>query len=346
MIEVDGSVHSGSGTLLRYSVALATLLAEPLHMTLIRNKRDKPGLRPQHVKAIQACCSFCGGRLEGAEVGSLEISYHPGPSLQGGNFHWDIGTAGSTTMLAYTLIPLALFAKTPSRFSIHGGLFQDFAPSFFHMQRVLIPVLQKMGARIELKMVRPGFVPRGEGHIEMAISPLSEFLLPLSLPDPGRVNRIEGVALASHLEKERVAPRMADRCQTLLRAEGYESTIEILEDRTSAQKGAALFLRAQTDKGVFLGADQAGKIGRRSEAIAGFVTTALLEDLATSATTDRHLADQLILFAALARGKTRYRIPRLTDHIESNLWLVEKILGAATIRQGNFLQAEGIGFRR
>jgi len=346
MIEVDGSLHSGSGTLLRYSVALATLLGEPLHMTRIRIRRDKPGLRPQHLKAIQACCVFSGGRLEGAEVGSLEISYDPGPSLQGGNFHWDIGTAGSTTMLAYTLIPLALFAKAPSRFSIHGGLFQDFAPSFFHMQRVLIPVLQEMGASIQLTMVRPGFVPRGRGQIEMAINPLNGLLMPFSVTDPGKVSQIEGVALASHLEKERVAYRMADHAQAILRTKGYEANIEILEDKTSVQKGAAFFLRARTDKGCFLGADQAGKLGRRSEAIAGFVTSALLEDLATKATTDRHLADQLILFAALARGKTRFVIPRLTDHIESNLWLVEKILGAVTNPKGNFLQIEGIGFHR
>jgi len=150
MIEVDGSTYSGSGTLLRYSVALATLLGESLHMTRIRHKKEQRGLRPQHLKSIQACSSFSKGRVEGAKVGSEEIFYDPGLSLEGGDFHWDIGTAGSTTMLAYALIPLALFAKTPSRFSIRGGLFQDFAPSFFHLQRVLLPVLQKMGARIEL----------------------------------------------------------------------------------------------------------------------------------------------------------------------------------------------------
>jgi RNA 3'-terminal phosphate cyclase (ATP) len=315
-------------------------------MTRIRQKRDKPGLRPQHVKAIQACRSFSGGRLDGAEVNSQEIFYAPGPSLRGGSFRWDIGTAGSTTMLAYTLIPLALFAQAPSRFSIHGGLFQDFAPSFFHMQRVLVPVLQKMGARINLRMVRPGYVPRGGGHIEMAIFPLDDSLLPLSATEPGKVRRIEGVALASHLGKERVAYRMANHCRALLKEKGYEAAIEILEDQTSVQKGAAFFLSAQTDKGCFLGADQAGKLGRRSEDIAGFVVAALIEDLAAKATTDRHLADQLILFAALARGKTRYAIPRLTDHIESNLWLVEKILGAIPSREGNFLQVEGIGFHR
>ena len=346
MIEIDGSAHSGSGTILRYSVALATLLKEPLHLVRIRAGREKPGLRPQHLKAVQACCSLSEGTLDGARAGSQEISYYPGPLLKGGNFHWDIGTAGSTTMLAYTLLPIALFAKAPCHFSIIGGLFQDFAPSFFHLQKVLIPTLQKMGARIEIEMVRPGYIPQGQGHIQMSVYPISGFLKPLSMPEQGKVTQIEGMALASHLEKEKVAQRMALRGQKILAAKGYEAKIDISNDQASVQKGAAFFLRAQTDKGCILGADQAGKLGRRAETIAEFVATALLQDLTTNATVDRHLADQLILFAALAQGESRYSIPFPTQHVESNLWLVEKILGVKTQKRENNLQVEGIGFRR
>jgi RNA 3'-terminal phosphate cyclase (ATP) len=248
-------------------------------------------------------------------------------------------------MLAYALLPIALFAQAPCRFSIVGGLFQDFAPSFFHMQKVLIPTLQKMGARIEIEMVRPGYVPQGQGHIQMSVSPIAHFLNPLSMPEQGKVTHIEGMALASHLEKEKVAERMARRSQKILAAKGYEAKIEIVDDQTSVQKGAVFFLRAQTDKGCLLGADQAGRMGRRSETIAEFVSTSLLEDLAANATADRHLADQVILFAALAQGITSYSIPRLTEHVESNLWLVEKILGAKTKKRENILDVEGIGFQ-
>ena len=346
MIEIDGSVYSGSGTILRYSAALATLLGKPLHLFNIRARRDKPGLRPQHLQAVEACRALSGGRLEGARVDSQEIFYEPGLALKGGSYHWNIGTAGSATMLAYTLLPLALFAEGPSRFSLIGGIFQDFSPSFFHLKRVLVPTLQKMGARIELEMARPGYVPQGQGHIQMTVFPLPGFLNPLQMVAPGAVNRIEGVALASHLQKEKVAERMARHCRKILAPEGWKPEIEVLEDRTSVQKGAAFFLRAETENGCFLGADQAGKLGRSSEAIAEFVASSLLEDAKTKAATDRHLADQLILFAALARGQTRYSIPRPTEHVESNLWLAEKILGAETRRGKNILQVEGIGFHR
>ena len=346
MIEIDGSAHSGSGTILRYSAALASLLGEPLHLYNIRARREKPGLRPQHLQALEACRDLSGGKLEETRVGSREIFYSPGSILKGGDYHWDMGTAGSTTMLAYTLLPVALFANAPSRLSLVGGLFQDFAPSFFHFQRVLVPTLRKMGARVELEMVRPGYVPRGQGHIRMRVFPLAGLLSPLRMIDPGPVVRLEGIALASHLARERVAERMAARCRELLEPEQWQAEIEILEDRSSVQKGAALFLRAETENGCFLGADQAGKIGRRSEAIADFVAASLLEDVKTGATADRYLADQLILFAALARGRTGFSIPRPTEHLESNLWLVEKILGAKTFLEKNLLQVEGVGFRR
>ena len=344
MIEIDGSTHSGSGTLLRYAVALASLVGEPVHVFRVRAKRDKPGLRPQHLEALRACSSLASGRLEGDEVGSREIYYYPGKGLKGGNYHWDIGTAGSTTMLAFTVIPPALFADGSCRFSIVGGLFQDFAPSAFHMQKVLFPLVRRMGAEVSLEVVRPGYVPQGGGHLVVSVEPRKGPLEALRMLEPGAVEHIRGLSLASHLKAEEVSERMERQCRILLEAYGYSPDIEVLHDLSAAQKGAALLLWAETGAGCLLGADQAGKRGRRSERIAEFVVNSLMADLRTGATTDRHLADQLILFAALARNKTEYLVPKITDHVLSNLWLVNKILGAKTEIEGNLVRIEGIGF--
>ena len=344
MIEIDGSVHSGSGTVLRYAVALAALIGEPLRIGHIRARREKPGLRPQHLQAARACAAFCGGQLSGDEVGSREIVFHPGRTRKGGAFRFDIGTAGSATMLAFTLVPLALFAETPSRFSLTGGLFQDFAPSAFYMRDVLFPHLERMGARIRLKIERPGYVPKGGGRLTLEVEPIRSGLVSLELLVQGKTGQVRGTALASHLAEEKVGERMAARSRELLAGDA-PAEIEILQDSSALQRGAALFLRAETTTGCILGADQAGKPGRRSEAIAEFVVSTLREDLATGATVDRHLADQLILFAALAEGKTSYRIPMPTEHVESNLWLVEKMLGPCTARDGNVVTIEGIGLQ-
>lgn len=343
MIEIDGSMHSGSGTLLRYASALAALLREPLHIFRIREKREKPGLRPQHLQALRACSSLCSGRLDGDEIGSREVYFYPGDRHGSGHFTWDIGTAGSTTMLAFSTIPIALFSPAPCRFTIIGGLFQDHAPSAFHMEHVLFPLIRKMGGNIQLEVIQPGYVPEGQGKLQVDTVPLDDTLTPLQMLDQGKVKRIRGISLASHLMKEKVSHRMASQSQGLLEEAGLDAQIDILDDSTAIQRGAALLLWAETTTGCLIGADQAGKRGRRSESIAQFVVKSLLEDLRTGATVDRHLADQLILFAALAKRRTEYLIPRMTDHIESNLWLVQKILGARAVVDGNYLRIDGIG---
>jgi RNA 3'-terminal phosphate cyclase (ATP) len=346
VIEIDGAEKSGSGTLVRLAVALCSLTSQPMRMVRIREKREKQGLRPQHLLAVKACAKLSSGRLEGAEVGSKEITYYPGGSINSGVSEWDIGTAGSATMMAFTLIPLALFAGTRTRFTIRGGLFQDHAPTAFYMEKVLVPLLGQMGAGVSLKMIRPGYVPKGNGQLDVSVEPAKAPLKAFDKTQRGEIRRIQGMSLASHLAKQLVARRMAERSRELLAQKGYDPYLDIIEDTSAVQSGAALLLWAESTGGCLLGFDRAGKRGRSSESIAYSAVEGLLTDISTGATVDRFAADQLILFAALARGQSRYIVPCLTDHIESNLWLIEKILGAGTQVRENVISIDGIGFFR
>jgi len=345
MIYIDGSAKSGSGTMLRYAVALSSLLGEGLKINNIRAKRDKPGLRPQHLASVTACARMCDAHVEGAVVNSREITYIPGGRIKGGYYQWEIGTAGSTTLLVMTLLPLALFAQEETALRISGGLFQDFAPSAHHMQHVLFPTLGKMGIEAELEVIRPGYVPRGGGIIQVNIKPVGSGIKPLKLLKQGRVKEVTGLALSSHLRQQRVSQRMDEECRRILAEKGYQAQIETLYDETALQVGASLALWIETDSGCLLGCDQAGRRGRSSEEIGRYVAQGLLADLETGATVDRYLADQLIIYAALAGGATEYIIPRLTEHVDTNLWLVER-LGAQARLEGNTLHIEGLGYTR
>jgi RNA 3'-terminal phosphate cyclase (ATP) len=344
MINIDGGRKSGSGTIVRFAVGLATLLGEQLHLTNIRAKREKPGLRPQHLKALQALRQICQGSLDGGEIGSAEIWFRPGGEVKGGHYEWDIGTAGSTTLLAMTLLPAACFSKGDISFKLSGGLFQDFAPSAYHMQYVLFPVLRSMGITVELKIIRPGYVPRGGGIIEVGVEPVKGKLKPIRLPAQGKVTEVQGVALSSHLKERRVSERMVEKCNEVLKSNGYRANIEIVHDTSALQRGAALAVYAKTSSGGIIGADRAGEPRRSSEDIGRYIASSLIEDLSTGATVDRYLADQLIFYAALADGVSEYRIPRLTEHVETNLWLVETILGAKTEVNQNLVRIQGIGY--
>lgn len=345
MIEIDGSQYSGSGTILRYSVGLCALLGKELQIKNIRARREKPGLRPQHLKSVLACHELVGGEIEHAEVGSQLLTFKPRKNIKVGSYQWDIGTAGSTTMLAMTVLPILCFGSGATKVRISGGLFQDFAPSAFHMEQVLFPILKKMGFDVHLKIIRPGYIPQGQGIIEVEARPVKDKLKSITLLNQGKITQLTGISLSSHLKSGRVSERMAESCNQVLKQKGYEAKFDILHDETSLQKGAALFICAKTSNGCIIGADMAGKIGRSSEKIGRYVAKTLLEDLVTKATVDRFLADQLIIYAALADGISEYIIPGMTDHIESNLWLVEKIIGAKTMIEENYLKIEGIGFK-
>lgn len=352
MIHIDGSRKSGSGTIVRDAVPFCVFVGKAIHLTNIRSRRDKPGLRPQHLKALEACARITGGRLEGVTVGSREIRFSPGQTILGGRFNWDIGTAGSAVMLALSLLPLALFAEGPSSYRIKGGLFQDFAPSVYHTLQVLLPTLRTMGVEAELQIVQPGYVPKGQGEMHLNIQPLRTKLKPAILPEQGRVTELKGFALSSHLKDRKVSERMARTCRETLASRGYDCRIEVFNDtshsptyrRPAVQPGASLAVWARTDRGCLLGADMAGAPRRTAEFIGKQTAAHLLEDLQSGASVDRHLADQIIPFAGLADGETTIRIPAMSDHIESRLWLIEEILGATCQVRGESLHIRGIGY--
>ncbi len=343
MMEIDGGERSGSGTIVRLAVSLCTVLGRDLRLTNIRARRDKRGLRPQHRQVVTACADLCGGRVDRAEVGSSELTYRPGRLIRGGAYEWDIGTAGSTTMLALSLLLVGVFADRASVFTLKGGLFQDFAPSAHHLQRVLVPLVRRMGAEAEISVRRPGYVPEGGGILEVRVKPAKAGLRPLMLTNQGQVTAVRGTALSSHLAEQEVSDRMAEECSARLEEAGHEADIEAVYETSASQKGADLTVWAETDSGAIIGSDRAGKLGRRSEEIGRYVAEGLLDDLKAGATVDRYAADQLIPFCALAGGTSEYVIPRVTEHVEANLWLIETILGAETGLDGRRLRIEGVG---
>ncbi|MDQ7040027.1 MAG: RNA 3'-terminal phosphate cyclase [Rhodothermus sp.] len=342
LLTLDGSRHSGSGTLVRQAVALAALLGRPLRLYNIRARRQPPGLRPQHLKAVEAVAELVDARLEGAKLGSQHLTFVPRTRPRGGLYRWDIGTAGSATLLAQTVLPVLAFADSPTRAIIRGGLFQDFAPTYFHLRYALLPLLHRMGLEARLEMRRPGYVPRGGGELLLEVTPLHTPLQPLRLEQQGRPVRIFGLALASHLKQRRVAQRLADRCrQRLIEAGLPEPYIQTIDDTHADQPGAALAVFVETDTGALLGADQAGAPGRPSEAIAENVARMLLEDLRSGATVDRYLSDQLLPYVALANGSSVYLVPAITDHVASSCWLVAQFMDVAVTLQKRTLLVEG-----
>jgi len=345
MLTIDGSRFSGSGTIVRQAVAFSALTGRSIRVVNARAKREKPGLRPQHLRVIEAVAELVNAGTEGLVQGAQEFTFRPGSLKTGRRYHWDIGSAGSTAMLALGILPVLAFAGAEVTVELRGGLFQDFAPSAFHLQQVVLPILCQMGFHAAMEVVRPGYVPRGEGILHLTVKPLTGTLQGIIREEVGPVTRLWGIALSSHLEERHVSRRMADTARDELAKAGYQAEIEIRNDTASLQRGAALALFAERGQTVRLGADQAGALRRSAESIGKHVAKQLLDDLVTGATLDRFAADQIIPFAALATGESRFHIPTVTDHVLTSAWLAEEFLDAHIDIDGQRLTINGAGFR-
>jgi len=339
-LTLNGGIGSGSGTVVRCALAGSAITGKELHLYNIRARRDKPGLRPQHLMAAQAMRDLCGGHLEGGEVGSRELYFRPGPYLKSGSFLWDIGIAGSATMLALTVLLPACLAPGAVQVQLTGGTFQDYAPTALYLKHVLLPIINRMGARANLELIRPGYPPAGGGELSLQIAPAPR-LQPLSLHEPGKVEATGGISFSSHLQERRVSARMAAAARKALGYKGYRPSLEEVNDTDSLQPGAALILWAQTSTGCLLGADAVGQPRRTSEQVGRQAARVLTRDLASGATVDRFAADQLVMFAAMADGETTYRVPFVSEHLETNLHMIQEIFGTRIDLSDNWIRITG-----
>jgi RNA 3'-terminal phosphate cyclase (ATP) len=345
VLEVDGSQKSGSGTILRLSIALASVLGEQLHIYNIRQKRSQPGLRPQHLEAVLTAAKLCDAETEGATLNSQELWFKP-REIKGGNIHAEIGTAGSIPMLLLTILPLCAFAKNAVRVHItRGGTDVRHSPTINYLKHVLLPMLGRMGLNVSLNIAKYGYYPKGMGEVSLEVQPCQQ-LNALCLDNFGVLEEVEGVSVCTFLEDRRVAERQAKAANEYLKAHGYEANIHVVNDRSNpVQKGSSLVLWARTSTGVLLGGDAIGELRKPSEVVGREAAENLCKELKAKPTVDMHLADMLVPYVALAEDSSTYLTRTVTDHLDTNVWLAQKILGVEfhVLKAGNLYRVEKAG---
>jgi RNA 3'-terminal phosphate cyclase (ATP) len=326
MIEIDGSQKSGSGTILRLSIALAAIQGQPLHITNIRQNRPQPGLRPQHLEAVLTAGRLCDAKVEGAKLGSRELWFTP-QEIKGGNVEALIETAGSIPMLLQAVLPICLFAENPVRLHVaKGGTDTIHAPTINYLRYVFLPVLKQMGVEAEITVQKYGYYPKGMGEATITVKP-NRRPKPIALENFGKLKTITGVSICTFLADKQVAERQAKAAKTYLSQSGYEAGIQVVNDQSNhIQKGSSIVLWAETDTGIILGADAIGGLHKMSEAVGKEAAEKLAAELAVKPTVDVHLADMLLPYMALAQGKSTLLTRTVSEHIESNIWLIEKML--------------------
>ena len=323
MIEIYGSFGEGGGQILRTATALAAIKKIPCRIFNIRKGRPNPGLQAQHLLGLRALAELCNGKLEGDYLNSTEIKFYPG-KITAKDLVVKIETAGSITLCLQTLLPVALFAKNPIKISFKGGGTDvPFSPTIDYFRYVFLKILEKMGTKVEINVLRRGFYPAGGGEVRMKVYPSK--LKPLTLTERGSFQGILALSLASEsLKERRVAERQLSEPRKVFQVLRLK-TEEKIEYVKTESPGSCLVLVAKYENTI-LGSDGIGKLSLPAEKVGKGCVEQLLEEERSGTCLDRFLTDQILVYMSLAEDKSQVRISKLTLHAQTNIKIIEKFL--------------------
>jgi len=323
MIEVDGSFGEGGGQILRTSLALSTVTKKPCYIFDIRKNRPKPGLKTQHLFGLKALVNLYNGRAEGDFLGSREVKFWP-DEITSKKLRIKITTAGSITLLLQTLVLPSLFAGSPVKICFEGGATDTFfSPTIDHFRYVFLETVQKLGVNIKMNIKKRGYYPEGGAEVETEIFPSR--LKSVTLLDRGKLQRILIFSGASELLKgKKVAERQISGTREILGKLNLPAEEKIDYYNTDCP-GSNICLVAQFENAI-IGVDNLGKLGKRAEDVGKEAALELLKEEKSQACLDKHSADQILLYLALARGKSSISVSEITNHCKTSIWVIEKFL--------------------
>lgn len=320
MITIDGAEGEGGGQMVRNACALAICAGQAFRITNIRGRREKPGLMRQHVTAVEAAAVISGSECSGLAVGSSDLTFRPG-TVAPGEYHFAVGTAGSTGLVLQTVLMPLVMAEKPSRLVLEGGTHNMSAPPFEFIERCFLPVINRMGPRVSVRLVKHGFYPRGGGRIEVEITPAP--LSPIDCCDRGALLGVSAQALFSGLPYD-VAERLLARVRRDLPTWPDEAFAP-RELGADQGPGVILLLEARHAHSTEL-VSGFGQLGVPAERIAKTAAARIRGYLASGAYAGPYLADQLVLPLALA-GSGQFTMVKPSQHTLTAIDIAARFTG-------------------
>jgi len=338
---IDGSTGEGGGQILRTSLALACITGKSLHIENIRAARRNPGLAKQHLSCVRAVCQICGGQCRGDALKSSVLDFQPSP-VQSGDFRFDIGSAGSASLVIQTVLPALFLADKPSAVTVTGGTHNPLAPPFDFLSETFLPAIEAAGFRGNCKLIKHGFYPAGGGKITFDVQPWqknTDRIIDLCGPGPvrnftigdtvrkGKVSNGAGKEPQIHarIYTAKLPPHIAQRQRKLLLQSGLNiRNVEHIEVTDSDGPGNCAMIRLCSGERTTV-FTAFGMRGKRSEEVISEVVNFTEDFLASGAAIDRFLADQLLIYMAMAEAGS-YTTNELSSHFQTNMEVIKKFL--------------------
>jgi RNA 3'-terminal phosphate cyclase (ATP) len=319
MLTIDGSFGEGGGQILRSSLALSMVTRRAIRISKIRAGRKKPGLLRQHLTAVKMASMVCRAQTSGAELGSTELTFEPGP-VTPGHYELSVGSAGSATLVMQTVLPALLVAEGPSSLTLGGGTYNPFAPPFDFLVKAYLPMVNRMGPRVDATLERPGFFPAGGGRFHVSVTPAKE-LTPVSIAERGEITKRCARALVANLPRT-IAER---EVKLVTKRMGWAPECLIVEETKNSLGPGNVVMIELTSEHLTEVFSAFGEVGVTAEAVADEAVDQCRRYLAADVPVGEYLADQLLLPLALAGGGS-FKTLSLSRHSTTHIELIQKFL--------------------
>jgi RNA 3'-terminal phosphate cyclase (ATP) len=316
---IDGSTGEGGGQILRTSLALAAITGTPVTIINIRSGRPKPGLQRQHLTAVLAAARVSAAELEGATLQSQELSFKPQRPI-GGTYHFDIGSAGSTTLVLQTVLPILLKADGPSDVTITGGTHNPMAPTLEFLQESYLQALARAGVCASITLQRHGFYPAGGGSIAAHIEPWTA-ATPVSMLTRGDVLHHDVQILHANLPEHIAQREMSSIMQTLGWSHAQVAQVPVQANGP----GNMIITRLRFAEGTTV-LSACGELRKSAERVAADACAQVAAHLDGVHPVCEHLADQLLLPMALGAGGS-FLTCTPSRHTRTNADIISRFLG-------------------
>ena len=336
-LKINGAFGEGGGQIVRTAITLSCITNQPIILENVRKNRKIPGLRPQHVSAINILRKISDAKIEGVNIGSTSFKFAPS-KIKSMKLVEDIGTAGSIGLILQALIPVCSICNSKLDLTVTGGTDVSWSPTANYSKYVLHEAYSRMGIKFSINVIKRGYYPKGGGKIQIQVLP-SKIINPLFLKKRTSKN-IKLVCSFSKIPVGEILPQIDNMKEELSRF-GFNVKSEILEE-PALNAGASIMIFSIENEAI-IGVDALFNLKSKN-----FDEKIIEKFLGNDLGLDENLADMVVVPASLADGMTIFRVKNISKHLETNLYVTSKITGCkygiGKIDDGFEIRIEGISY--
>ena len=324
LVVVEGSYGEGGGALLRTALCMAALTQQATRVENVRGGTRFPGLDAEDLTLLKALEVACAAEVSGAEIGSQSVSFLPARRARGISGPLETSRTkanrGANALVVIAgLLPVLSKTGLYSSLSVQGETYGAHALSYDYFANVTLRALRAFGLYAFPSLELAGFGRESDGEVSIDVEP--SVLKGVDWTERGKLLSVNAVVATGA-----VPPTIGARAIGHLKHLAQNANLPLTATHQEvASKSAGVYVTtwAEYENGMGGGAAM-GARGIRVEALAQSAFTETLDWMASAATIDPFLSDQILLAAVLAESESNFKVSRLTQRFLTTAWVVKQ----------------------